>query len=192
MPLVACRIASAAASFVAAIALMTAATVGAAAEPGAAGRACADCALLAESAPKYPKRRYSKRAARKAWLEHKRIAGKKGRRDLQRKPGSNEGWVTRLRRAQKKHAERVARAKARKARKKQAKDTATAGKSRRKGARVYVFEKRAGSDRKRGGDWNAKDKAKPEGRTSPKRNDGDDKDDGFKPNWNDREKKSGD
>ena len=105
------------APFVVAAAFVFATGVASAGQPGATDPDCGGCTLLAEDVPTYPKKRYSKRAARKAWLEHKRNAGKKGRRDLKRKPGSNEGWVERLRRAQEKHARRVAKANARKARK---------------------------------------------------------------------------
>jgi hypothetical protein len=183
-------IAASIAAFLAAAAFVFAAGVASAGAPGAADRTCSGCAFLAENVPTYPKKRYSKRAARKAWLEHKRTAGEKGRRDLERKPGSNEGWVDRLRRAQEKHAERVAKANARKARKERARARKSSKKSPRKSARVVVFENPASDDKDRG-DWNArddgKDDAKPRKR-APSKN-GDDKDDSFKPNWNDRPKK---
>jgi hypothetical protein len=172
------------------IALASAATSGAGADvrPGRTN-SCTGCTLVAESPPTYPKNRYSKRAARKAWLEHKRVAGAKGRRDLRRQPGSREGWVKRLRRAQEKHADRVARAEKRKARSRTQRKRRNAGKrarkSRRESARVHVIDTPSAPARKDGA-WNGKkDRPRKDGKR-PKNSDGDDT---FQPNWNDRRKK---
>lgn len=67
--------------------------------------------LVAETETRHP-RRYSKRAARRAWLKFKREAGPQGRDDLRQKAGQRKGWVQRLREAQRKKAERDGRAKA--------------------------------------------------------------------------------
>ncbi len=153
--------------------------------------ACTGCTQIADSTPRYPKKRYSKRAARKAWLEHKRIAGAKGRRDLRGEPGSREGWVNRLRRAQKKHALRVERAEKRKARnrtqRKRRKANGRASKSRRESARVHVIAQPAAPAKKEGA-WNSKkDKPQKDGKRAKDSDGG--KDDPFQPNWNDRRKK---